>query len=98
MTFEDIVYLHIQQIPYGHTMSYGHIARLAGYPNHARQVGRTLKHLPKDTQLPWHRVVNSQGKISFPFNSEAYNLQSERLYEEGVPLIKGKIPKPYFLG
>jgi len=98
MTFEDIVYLQIQQIPYGHAMSYGHIARLVGYPNHARQVGRTLKHLPKNTQLPWYRVVNSQGKISFPVNSDAYNTQNEKLNEEGVCLIKGKIPKPYFLG
>jgi len=98
MRFEDIVYLQIQQIPYGHTMSYGHIARLAGYPNHARQVGHTLKQLPKETQLPWYRVVNSQGKISFPLNSDAYTRQREHLFNEGIPLINGKIPKPYCLG
>ena len=98
MSFEDIVYTHIHQIPFGHTMSYGQIARLAGYPNHARQVGKTLKNLPKDTQLPWHRVINAQGKISFPQDSEQYNEQLKRLQNEGVAIKNGRIAKKYFLG
>lgn len=98
MNFEDMVYIHIYQIPFGHTMSYGQIARLTGYPNHARQVGRTLKNLPKDTKLPWHRVINAQGKISFSENSEKYQEQIKRLKKEGVAIKNGRIAKGCFLG
>ena len=42
-------------------------------------------------KLPWHRVVNAQGKISFPEDSNGYRAQKERLEAEGVVFIKGKI-------
>jgi len=98
MNFEDIIYTELSQIPFGHTMSYGQLARRAGFPNYARQVGRVLKNLPKNTQLPWHRVVNSQGKISFPAQSDGYKEQRARLISEGIPVINDKTKKPYFLG
>jgi len=98
MDFEDIIYIAISQVPYGHAVSYGALARSAGFQNHARQVGRLLKNLPKDTQLPWHRVVNAQGKISLPAQSDGYKEQRARLLSEGVPIINDKIKKPYFLG
>ena len=43
----------VAQIPKGRIATYGQIARLAGYPSHARFVGRTLSNLPKGTKLPW---------------------------------------------
>ncbi|MEJ2794985.1 MGMT family protein [Iodobacter sp. LRB] len=46
-------------IPYGKVATYGQIARLAGYPNHSRFVGRCL-----DASVPWQRVINGQGKVS----------------------------------
>lgn len=98
MNFEDIIYTELSQIPFGHTMSYGQLAHRAGFPNYARQVGRVLKNLPKNTQLPWHRVVNSQGKISFPAQSDGYKEQRGRLISEGIPVINDKTKKPYFLG
>ncbi|MFY0642052.1 MAG: MGMT family protein [Bermanella sp.] len=98
MNFDDIIYTALSQVPYGHTVSYGALARLAGFQNHARQVGRLLKNLPKDSQLPWHRVVNSQGKISLPEGSDGYAEQHQRLLSEGIPIINNKIKKPYFLG
>jgi methylated-DNA-protein-cysteine methyltransferase-like protein len=98
MNFEDIIYSAISQVPYGHTVSYGALARLAGFQNHARHVGRLLKNLPKDTKLPWHRVVNSQGKISLPEGSESYTEQRARLLSEGVVIKNNRIPKPFFLG
>ena len=77
----------VHQIPKGNVASYGQIARLAGMPSHARLVGRILSDLPKGTKLPWHRVINSQGRITNP-NREA---QQKRLESEGVTLINSRV-------
>ena len=74
-------------IPAGKVASYGQIATLAGLPEQARLVGRILSQLPRDTTIPWHRVVNAAGRISNPNAS----YQIERLSEEGLPLINGRI-------
>ena len=63
-------------------MSYGEVARSAGLANGARMVARILHSSSERHDLPWHRVVNSQGKISLP--DEAYQLQKSLLLEEGV--------------
>ncbi|QBC44403.1 MGMT family protein [Iodobacter fluviatilis] len=54
--------LVVTRIPYGKVATYGQIARLAGYPNHSRFVGRCLH--DKNTPVPWQRVINGQGKVS----------------------------------
>ena len=41
--------------------------------------------------LPWHRVINSQGKISFPSDSAGYRQQKNLLEKEGVIFLKGKV-------
>jgi methylated-DNA-protein-cysteine methyltransferase-like protein len=51
-------------IPFGKVATYGQIAQLAGLPKHARLVGTVLKNLDEGSHLPWHRVINSQGKVS----------------------------------
>jgi len=75
------IYTIIGQIPAGRVASYGQIAKLAECG--PRQVGYALRKLPKDTLLPWHRVINSQGKIS-QRPGEGENEQQLRLKEEGV--------------
>lgn len=87
----EMIWQIIASIPEGNVATYGQIARLAGYPNHARYVGSTLKKLPKDTSLPWHRVINGQGKISFPPDSKAYKAQRFRLEEEGILFREAKV-------
>ncbi len=62
--FLDRVYRLIGGIPPGSVATYGQIARLAGRPRSARQVGRALANTPGGMELPWHRVINSQGKIA----------------------------------
>lgn len=74
----------IGHIPSGKVTTYGKLAAMAGYPTHARYVGGLLKKLPKDTRLPWHRVVNASGQISFPYNSLAYRAQHAKLINEGI--------------
>jgi len=71
-------------IPAGCVLNYGEIARRAGLPGKARLVGRAIGRAPKKMALPWHRVVNAQGKISFPPDSSKAAEQRRRLEEEGV--------------
>ena len=64
---------------------------MAELPGYARYVGYTMKMLPAGTKLPWHRVLNSQGKLSFPVDSRQYQSQKNKLEAEGVVFIKGRI-------
>ncbi|QKX19054.1 MGMT family protein [Microbulbifer sp. YPW1] len=91
--------LVLARVPAGRVVTYGTLAELAGFPRAARLVGQTLRKLPRDTQLPWHRVINAQGRISLPGPSAQRQL--ERLRDEGITPVKGKIdlghyawPKP----
>ena len=79
-------------IPYGKVASYGQITRMAGLPKHARLVGYLLKHLDSAADIPWHRVINSQGKISLSkLNESGENVQRLKLVAEGVMVIGDKI-------
>ncbi len=73
----------IAAIPKGRLSTYGHIAQAAGFSGNARLVGQTLKQLPSDSNIPWFRVINAQGKISFPENSENHQRQISALKAEG---------------
>lgn len=59
--------------------TYGQIARLAGLPGHARQVGYALAALT-DESVPWHRVVNAKGEISLRGESH-FELRQRQLLE-----------------
>jgi len=88
---QKLIWQVMQAIPYGKVTTYGQVAKLAGLPGLARFVGATLKQLPEGSKLPWHRVINSQGRISFPEHSERYTVQFELLTSEGVLFTNGKI-------
>ena len=45
----------IRQIPAGKVLTYGQIARLAGFSNYSRWVGKVLSHHPGTAALPCHR-------------------------------------------
>ncbi|KXZ72690.1 MGMT family protein [Acinetobacter venetianus] len=82
----------IALIPYGKVATYGQIAKLAGIPKHARLVGYVLKHLDQESSIPWHRVINSQGKISvMRINEKGENIQQQLLADEGIYLLNNKI-------
>jgi methylated-DNA-protein-cysteine methyltransferase-like protein len=74
----------VASIPPGQVESYGSVARRAGLPRRARLVGHALKAAPPELELPWHRVVNAGGRISFPAGSPMHALQRRRLEAEGV--------------
>lgn len=73
----------IQGIPSGRVLTYGYIAALAGNPGAARQVSRILHAMSDKYGLPWHRVINSKGKISL-LPSGGYEIQKSRLESEGI--------------
>lgn len=73
----------IAHIPRGKVMTYGQIAALAGSPRGARQVARLLHSMSRKHALPWHRVVNAQGKIAVQ-DEETRFAQLHFLQEEGV--------------
>ena len=81
----------IQDIPPGSVANYGQIAEIAGIPRGARQVGYALRFTPEGLELPWHRVVQSSGKSAFDPNSRAFGTQRDRLADEGVTVLKGKV-------
>lgn len=79
-------------IPFGKVATYGQIAKLAGLPKHARLVGTVLKNLDEGSQLPWHRVINSQGKVSTTnLDEHGENRQLKLLKNEDVLLENYKI-------
>ena len=83
----------VAEIPRGEVTSYGAVARRAGLPRRARLVGHALKVAPPALKLPWHRVLNAQGRISLPANSRAYRMQKRLLEEEGVVFRHGRVDR-----
>lgn len=81
------VYAVVRRIPRGRVATYGQVAALAGLPGQARRVGYALAALPAGSAVPWHRVVNAQGRVS-PRGGDPGSVlpQRFRLEEEGVEL------------
>lgn len=75
----------VAAIPQGRVATYGQVAQKAGLPGAARRVGHALSGLPHNTLIPWHRVVNAQGRISLPEGSKSHATQRNRLAREGIP-------------
>ncbi len=91
-SLKEEIWQLVASIPCGQVATYGQVARLAGFPRHARYVGATLKDLPNGTTLPWYRVLKSNGELGFPAGSTAWKKQKNHLEAEGI-LMKGmKIP------
>jgi methylated-DNA-protein-cysteine methyltransferase related protein len=62
----ETIWQLVKKIPRGKVATYGQIARLAGIEGQARFVGYALHGLKAHPDVPWHRVINSQGRISLP--------------------------------
>lgn len=73
----------VKRIPGGKLATYGQIAKLVGGCG-ARQVGYAMASLDDATDVPWQRVINSQGRISARDAGEGHTLQRIILEEEGI--------------
>jgi len=75
----------VRRIPRGRVATYGQVALLAGLPRQPRLVGYAMHALPNGTDLPWHRVINAQGRVSARAGNDAGSLRQRVLLEaEGV--------------
>lgn len=87
------VYALVREIPRGTVASYGQIAQWLGWPRGARTVGWALRALHTD-DVPWHRVVNAQGRVSLRDDD---GLQRALLEAEGVVFdARGRIDLKIF--
>lgn len=82
-TFRERVLELVRSVPEGQVTTYGAVARLAGSPRAARQVGMVLRGLGDAEGVPWHRVLNAQGGIS-TYRIGCGELQRALLEAEGV--------------
>jgi methylated-DNA-protein-cysteine methyltransferase-like protein len=93
------IYRVVARIPRGRVATYGQVAVLAGSPGQARLVGYALHALHQRSGVPWHRVVNAQGRIS-PRSSDGapmHLVQRRRLERERVRFdAVGRIPLERF--
>lgn len=87
--FDKKVWNVVSRITSGCVMSYGEVARKAGFPRHARLVSKSMGR--SDKLLPWYRVVRSNHTLAFQIGSNAYNKQRSLLEKEGVFIVNGKV-------
>ncbi|MBI9013705.1 MAG: MGMT family protein [Clostridiales bacterium] len=85
-TFTEQAIKVIVSVPAGTVLTYGRVALLAGSPGAARQVGWLLNSMSEKYKLPWHRIINAQGKISLRDPVSSYE-QKMLLEDEGIEFI-----------
>ncbi|MDQ5885482.1 MAG: methylated-DNA-protein-cysteine methyltransferase related protein [Patescibacteria group bacterium] len=89
LKFKNNVLKIVSKIPRGRVMTYGQIAAVCGHPRSARAVGQ-IAHFG-DTNLPWHRVVNAQGKMANGYVPNGPKAQANFLIKEGIKVKDLKI-------
>jgi len=77
------IYSVVCMIPPGKTATYGQIAGIAGRCS-ARNVGYAMSSVPSGSDIPWHRVINSRGRISIRNHGEPCTAQRQMLESEGI--------------
>lgn len=81
----------VAAIPCGRVMTYGEVAARAGLGRAARSISGALRMAPDELGLPWHRVINAKGEISFSMDSGAYREQYDLLVSEDVVFTNGRV-------
>ena len=85
------IYEAVKKIPAGHVATYGQVAEMAGDRKMARAVGNALHHNPDPENIPCFRVVNAKGECSGSFAFGGLGAQEERLREDGVEVLDGRV-------
>jgi methylated-DNA-[protein]-cysteine S-methyltransferase len=62
--FQQRVWEALRQVPYGHTITYGELARRIGHPTAVRAVGRANGANPISILVPCHRVIGGNGSLT----------------------------------
>lgn len=90
-TFTTRVYGIAARIPKGKVATYGQLAALAGSPRAARAVGMAMRNNPNRSQVPCHRVVASDGKLTGYAFGKGIETKMNLLKREGVKFNGGRI-------
>ena len=88
MNFKDRVIQIVKSIPYGSVTTYGTVATLAGIPRGGRLVGGILHFNSEKFDLPWQRIINSEGFISTKCLEHPKSLQKALLEQERIEVSK----------
>lgn len=86
-----VIYDLVRLIPFGRVSSYGTIARFAGPGITARLVGRALTASQQLANVPAHRVVNSEGKLTGKMHFGSPTRMAELLEAEGIKVVNDKV-------
>ncbi len=86
--FRKRVYTAVKKVPKGKVTTYGDVAGALGSRRVARQVGFALAALDDDS-VPWQRVINAQGRISFKGDLARADRQRFLLEREGIRFDDG---------
>jgi methylated-DNA-protein-cysteine methyltransferase-like protein len=81
--YRERVYKIVRRIPRGRVMTYGQIAYMLGEGYTPRTVGFAM-HGADESNTPWYRVINSQGKCSTGRIVLPADRQQRMLEREGV--------------
>lgn len=85
MSAYNVIYEIVRQIPQGKVATYGQVADLSNLYGKARLVGYALYRVDKNSDIPWHRVINAKGEISYSsLRHGADYLQRSLLEQEGI--------------
>jgi len=82
-SYREKVYKIVREIPSGKVMTYGQIADILGEGYTARTIGYVM-HAANTENVPWQRVINSQGGCSTGKMMMPVNLQQKMLQDEGI--------------
>lgn len=85
------VYEYLLLIPKGKVVTYKQIALALGNPKLARVVGNILHENPDENKYPCYKVVNFQGKLAPNFVFGGLDKQKEKLNNEGIEVVDGKV-------
>jgi len=95
--YRERVYEIVREIPVGKVMTYGQIAEILGEGYTPRTIGYVM-HAADTENVPWQRVINSQGACSTGKMTVPVNLQQKMLEDEGVKFdAKGRCDLKIYL-
>lgn len=83
-SFHDKVYYLVRRIPAGCVATYGQIASMLGNPRASRAVGWAMRAVPREMNLPCHRVISANGTLAPDHVFGGRNKQKEMLAAEGI--------------
>ena len=94
----DKIYAVVKKIPKGKVASYGQVALMAGNPRWSRVVGYALHSNPAPDEIPCHRVVFADGRLSKGFAFGGEDVQRALIEGEGVTFdLEGRVRGEHFL-